>query len=396
MSLFSSFDLAPGDPILGLNEAFSKDSRAMKVNLGIGVYYDHEGRIPLLQSVKSAQELFVETGRPHAYIPIDGLPEFDERASRLLFGDQWGDRVVTVQTLGGTGALRTGADFLHALSPKAKVAISDPSWPNHLALFGAPGFEIEFYPYYDPQTKGFDFEGALAAIETLKAGDIIVLHACCHNPTGIDPDETQWQTLLERVRERRLIPFFDLAYQGFGDGIDEDTAVIRAYAKTGEPFLVAHSFSKSFSLYGERIGALSVVTDGGLEAQKVRSQLKKIIRANYSNPPTFGAAVVAEILGSDKLLSQWRHDMNEMRERIRSMRKALVEHLASLAVSRDFSYLSDQKGMFSYSGLTKSQVRWLREEKGLYALDNGRICIAALQPTNVDYAAQSIIEALSV
>ncbi len=394
MPFFSAVEMVPGDPILGLSEAFSADVRPNRVNLGIGVYSDEAGHIPLLESVRTAERQLINAATPHPYLPIDGLPAYIAAAQQLLFGthasELTDEKLVTVQTLGGTGALRIGADFLHRLSPRAKVAISQPSWPNHQAVFAAADFEIVGYPYYNVDTRALDFSNLLASLENLVQGDIVVLHACCHNPTGIDPTPAQWEKIIGMMQEHQLVAFLDIAYQGFGAGVEEDSRVVRQFTASSLPVFVAHSFSKSFSLYGERVGALSVVCESAEEAGRVRSQLKQIIRADYSNPPTFGAAVVSRILTTLELNIRWREELTSMRLRIREMRRELVGYLQQADTQIDFNFLLQQQGMFSFSGLNQAQVRRLQDEFGIYVLDNGRICVAALNPGNVDYVAQAI------
>lgn len=395
MSIFSSVALAPSDPILGVSDAWRVDPRSFKVNLGVGVYYDENGRSTLPEAVRRAEEALVTQHRTRGYIPIDGLPDYNRLTQTLLFGSDSAicaeGRVVTAQTLGGTGALRTGADFLKATLPVANVAISRPSWPNHQVLFDAAGFSITEYPYYDANTRGVDFDAMLAAMKTLARETVVVLHACCHNPTGADLNQTQWQQLAQVLSERGLIPFVDLAYQGFDRGISEDAAAIRILLDANiETVLVANSYSKSFSLYGERVGALSLVCSSAEEATRVRSQIKQTIRATYSNPPTHGAALVATVLADTELRNVWEAELNGMRERIKSVRAGLVQRLAA-AGGADFDFIGQQTGMFSYSGLNKAQVARLREEFAIYAVDSGRICVAALNASNLDHVADAIV-----
>ena len=379
MTLFSAVELAPRDPILGLNEAFGADTRPDKVNLGVGVYYDANGHVPLLRAVREAEKARLEAQLPRGYLPIDGIALYDAAVQKLLFGAGSSllaeRRVVTAQALGGTGALKIGADFLHRLNPSVPVAISNPSWENHRALFESAGFQVVEYPYYDAATHGVDVEGMLGGLAKLPKGAIVVLHACCHNPTGVDLGPDDWKRVIESVRERGLVPFLDIAYQGFGDGIEADALAVRQFAEAGLPFFVASSFSKSFSLYGERVGALSIVTGSHDEAHRVQSQLKRVIRTNYSNPPTHGAAVVAAVLNHDDLRATWETELGEMRERIRTMRRGLTQRLAAHG---DFAFIEAQRGMFSYSGLSSAQVDRLRTEFGIYAVGTGRICVAAL------------------
>jgi len=398
MSLFSAVELAPRDPILGLNEAFNADPHPTKVNLGVGVYTNEEGKIPLLRAVREAEKARVEAALPRGYLPIDGIAVYDAAVQKLLLGESSpliaAGRVVTVQALGGTGALKIGADFLKRVEPNAKVAISDPSWENHRALFESAGFEVVAYPYYDAATHGVNFPAMLDALNSYPAGTIVVLHACCHNPTGVDLSEAQWKQVVEVVKARGLVPFLDIAYQGFGDGIQEDAFAVRLFAEAELNAFVSSSFSKSFSLYGERVGALSVITTGKDEAARVLSQLKRVIRTNYSNPPTHGGSIVASVLATPALRATWETELGEMRDRIRAMRTGLVERLKAAGVARDFGFVNAQRGMFSYSGLNAAQVDRLREEFGIYAVGTGRICVAALNMRNIDTVANAIAHVL--
>jgi aromatic-amino-acid transaminase len=393
-SPFAAVELAPRDPILGLTEAFVADTRAKKVNLGVGVSCNDAGKIPLLRAVREAERQRIEAGLPHGYLPIEGLPAYDAAVQKLLFGEHSplieGGRLVTAQALGGTGALKIGADFLRRQYPDAKVLISEPSWENHRALFEAAGFKVETYPYYDVKTHGVDFAGMRAGLGAAAPGEIVVLHACCHNPTGADLSPDQWREVVALVKQRNLIAMLDIAYQGFAQGIDLDGAAVRLFAEAELPCFVASSFSKSFSLYGERVGALTIVTASQDEATRVLSQLKRVIRTNYSNPPTHGGSVVAAVLTDPKLRAIWEEELAEMRERIKAMRKTLVEGLKARSVKRDFSFVLAQNGMFSYSGLTAAQVERLRSEFGIYAVSTGRICVAALNSKNIDYVCDSI------
>ena len=398
MSLFSAVEMAPRDPILGLNEAFNADQRASKVNLGVGVYYNEQGKIPLLRAVAAAEKARAEAQAPRSYLPIEGIASYDQSVQKLLFGNNSTvlseGRVVTAQALGGTGALKIGADFLKRLLPDAVVAISDPSWENHRALFEAAGFPVQNYRYYDPASHGLNHAGLLEDLKSLPTQSIIVLHACCHNPTGVDLEASDWQDILEVVRERNHVAFLDIAYQGFGAGIEEDSAAVRLFAESGLSFFVSSSFSKSFSLYGERVGALSIVTESREATARVLSQVKRVIRTNYSNPPTHGASIVGAVLANPELNSMWQDELAQMRERIRHMRLAFVEKLAAKGASRDFSFVARQRGMFSYSGLTAEQVDRLRSEFGIYAVNTGRICVAALNEHNLDAVTQAIVEVL--
>ena len=393
-SVFSSVDMAPRDPILGLTEAFNTDTRTTKVNLGVGVYYDDAGKLPLLRAVRSAEEARMKNAPPRGYQPIEGSQAYNKAVQDLLFGQGAAltadGRVVSAQALGGTGALKIGADFLKRLLPQAKVYISDPSWENHRALFEAAGFEVDVYPYFDAETRGVRFDAMIAHLKALPAHAIVLLHACCHNPTGADLTDAQWGEVVEVCKARNLVPFLDMAYQGFAEDIEKDAVAVRLFVQSGLSFVISSSFSKSFSLYGERVGALSIVTASKDEAARVLSQLKRTIRTNYSNPPTHGGAVVAAVLSTPELRAMWEQELGEMRDRIRAMRTGLVDKLASRGVSRDFSFVVRQRGMFSYTGLTVAQVDRLRDEFGIYAVSTGRICLAALNSKNIDYVADSL------
>ncbi|MCB1906568.1 MAG: aspartate/tyrosine/aromatic aminotransferase [Rhodocyclaceae bacterium] len=393
-SIFAAVEMAPRDPILGLNEAFAADSRADKANLGVGVYYDDSGKIPLLKAVATAEKARLEARPPRGYQPIDGNPAYNKGVQNLLFGADSpllaDGRVATFQALGGTGALKVGADYLRQLLPAATVYISDPSWENHRAIFEGAGFQVDSYPYYDVASRGVNFAAMKDRLLGLPAGSIVLLHACCHNPTGADLDEGQWQEVVEACRVRSLVPFLDMAYQGFAEGIDADAVAVRALTASGLQFVVASSFSKSFSLYGERVGALSIVTASGDEARRVTSQVKRVIRANYSNPPTHGGAIVAAVLGSPELRQMWEDELAGMRERIRAMRTGLVDKITARGVSQDFSFVIKQRGMFSYTGLTAAQVERMAAEFGIYAVSTGRICLAALNSGNIDHVADAI------
>ena len=394
MSLFSAVELAPRDPILGLNEQYAADQNPNKVNLGVGVYFDENGKLPLLQCVQAAEKKLMDTPKPRGYLPIDGIAAYDDAVKKLVFGADSAvykdGRIATVQGLGGTGGLKIAADFLKRLNPGAKVLISDPSWENHRALFSQAGFEVDTYRYYNAGTRALDFEGMLADLKAAAPGTIAVLHACCHNPTGYDITAAQWDQVIAVVKERQLSPILDMAYQGFAHGIAEDGAVVGKFVASGLDFFVATSFSKSFSLYGERVGALSVVCSSKEEAAKVLSQLKIMIRTNYSNPPTHGGAVVALVLDDPALRQQWEEELSHMRNRIKQMRAKLVDGLKAAGVKQDMSFITSQIGMFSYSGLSKDQMVRLRNEFGVYGTDSGRMCVAALNDKNIDYVCQSI------
>ena len=393
-SVFAAVEMAPRDPILGLTEAFNADTRATKVNLGVGVYLDDSGKIPLLGAVRTAEKARLEALPPRGYQPIDGPVAYNQAVQRLLFGEDSAllkeGRVLTIEALGGTGALKVGADYLRRLLPDATVFISDPSWENHRALFEYAGFAVQTYPYYDSLTRGVNFDAMIAGLNALPAGSIVVLHACCHNPTGADLDAAQWGAVIEVIGARGLVAFVDMAYQGFADGISEDALALDLFVASGLQFLVASSFSKSFSLYGERVGALSVVTANRDEAARVMSQIKRIVRTNYSSPPTHGGAVVAAVLASPELRRVWEGELAEMRARILAIRASLVDKLEGRGGAQDFAFIARQRGMFSYTGLSVEQVDRLREQYGIYAVSTGRICVAALNTRNIDYVAEAI------
>ncbi|MBK6630364.1 MAG: aspartate/tyrosine/aromatic aminotransferase [Betaproteobacteria bacterium] len=397
-SIFAAVEMAPRDPILGLNEAFNADARSHKVNLGVGVYCDDNGKIPLLAAVRTAEKTRLEAMPARGYQPIEGPASYNQAVQNLLFGAESPllkeGRVVTIEALGGTGALKVGADYLRRLLPTAAVYISDPSWENHRALFESAGFQVENYPYYDTATRGVAFDAMKATLPGLPAGSIVVLHACCHNPTGADLGEAQWKEVVEIVRTRGLVAFIDMAYQGFADGIESDALALKLFAGSGLEFFVSSSFSKSFSLYGERVGALSIVTANKDESARVMSQVKRVVRTNYSNPPTHGGAIVAAVLSSPELRKMWEEELAGMRDRIRAMRTGLVEKLKARGVAQDFSFVAQQRGMFSYTGLTADQVERMKTEFGIYAVSTGRICLAALNTKNLDYVADAITAVL--
>ena len=393
-SLFSRVELLPKDPILGITEAFVADTNPKKVNLGVGVYNDDNGKLPLLACVKAAEEEMAKTLAPRGYLPIDGLAAYDSAVRDLVFGADSeivsAKRAVTVQALGGTGGLKVGADFLKRINPDAEVWISDPSWENHRALFEGAGFTVKTYPYYDAAAKAVNFAAMMAALNAARAGTIILLHACCHNPTGYDLTDAQWAEVIAAVRARDLVPFLDIAYQGFAEGIEPDGTSVRRFAATPGPMLVSSSFSKSFSLYGERVGALSAVGKDAEEAARLLSQLKRVARTNYSNPPTHGGKIVVTVLGNPALRKLWEDELAGMRERIKQMRVKLVESIEARVPGSDFKFIIRQRGMFSYSGLTREQVVRLRNEYSIYAIETGRICVAALNTKNIDYVADAI------
>jgi len=394
-SVFSAIEMAPRDPILGITEAFNADTNPNKINLGVGVYYDDNGKVPLLACVQKAENMLIEQPAPRTYLPIEGLAQYDKAVQELVFGADSAviqeKRAITVQALGGTGALKLGADFLKRFSPSSDVYISDPSWENHRALFESAGFKVNNYAYYDAATHGVNFDGMLAALKAMPAGAIVVLHACCHNPTGADLSQAQWDQVIAAVVAGGLIPFLDMAYQGFGAGIAEDGAVVRRFAATGVPLLVSNSFSKSFSLYGERVGALSVVAASADEAARLLSQLKRVVRTNYSNPPVHGGKVVATVLATPELRKLWEEELAGMRVRIKATRDEFVKKLKEKG--HDFEFVREQVGMFSYSGLTKEQVAKLREQS-IYAVDTGRICVAAMNSRNIDAVVDAVAKVL--
>ena len=398
MSLFSDVQQAPADPILGLTEQFNADTNPAKVNLGVGVYQDATGKLPLLGCIESAEKTLAQQARAKGYLPIDGLALYDAQVRELVFGRDSAavadGRVLTVQALGGTGALKIGADLLRQVNPDATVLISRPSWENHRALFTRAGFTVDEYRYYDADRRGIDVEGMLDDLRAAAPGTIVVLHACCHNPTGYDLDADQWGQVLQTVKDGGLVPFLDMAYQGFSKGIDEDGAVVRRFAEAVDTMFVSTSFSKSFSLYGERVGALSVMCSDAAEAKRVLSQLKIVVRTNYSNPPTHGALLASTVLADADLRALWEAELAEMRDRIKAMRGALVAGLADAGVTQDFSHITTQVGMFSFSGLTKDQMVRLRSEFGVYGTDTGRICVAALNEGNIAHVAASIAAVL--
>jgi aromatic-amino-acid transaminase len=398
MSLFSAVEMAPRDPILGLNEQFAADTNPNKVNLGVGVYYDDNGKLPLLACVQKAERAMMEAPKARGYLPIDGIVAYDNAVKNLVFGADSepvkSGRVATIQALGGTGGLKIGADFLKHLNPQAKVLISDPSWENHRALFTQAGFEVQSYRYYDAAKRGVDFEGMLADLKAAAPGTVVVLHACCHNPTGYDITPAQWDQVIATVKAGQLVPFLDMAYQGFGQGIAEDGVAVAKSVAAGLTFFVSTSFSKSFSLYGERVGALSVLCQDKEEASRVLSQLKIMIRTNYSNPPTHGGSVVAAVLNTPELRALWEEELAGMRTRIKEMRVALVAKLQAAGVQQDMGFITTQVGMFSYSGLSKDQMVRLRNEFGVYGTDTGRMCVAALNSKNIDYVCASIAKVI--
>ena len=397
--MFSHVDAYPGDPILSLNEAFGQDPRQHKVNLSIGIYFDDAGRLPVMQAVRDAESAVLSDIGPRPYLPMAGTPAYRDAVQALVFGEHNAarreQRIATLQTLGGGGALRVGADFLKRYFPQSTLWISDPSWDNHRVVFESAGFPVQAYPYYDDATGGLRFDAMLETITALPPQSIVLLHACCHNPTGVDLSQAQWQTLVPVMRERGLIAFVDMAYQGFGDGLDEDAFAVRALTDAGVPTVVANSFSKNFSLYGERCGALSVVCESADEAARVFGQLMGTVRANYSNPPTHGARLVAQVLTTPSLRHAWETELDGMRTRIASMRTQIHARLAPHVSGEKLSRYIAQRGMFTYTGLSAEQADTLRETHGVYVLRSGRMCVAGLNTRNVDTVAQAIAQVLT-
>jgi aspartate/tyrosine/aromatic aminotransferase len=395
---FEKIVTAPADPILGLTEEFKNDPRPNKINLGVGIYKTNEGNTPILKCVKKAEEIIYKTETTKSYLPIVGSPEYGQLVRELIFGADSdvikSNRARTCQAPGGTGALRIGADFLKQQDVTKKVWISDPTWANHFQVFGKAGLETAKYPYYNKETNGLDFEGMKNTLKTASAGDVVVVHACCHNPTGIDPTPAQWEELAKLFAELKLIPFFDFAYQGFGNGIDEDAAGIRTFLKYNNEILISSSFSKNFGLYNERIGALTIVSENSEVADRVFSQMKIAVRANISNPPAHGALIVTTVLSNPELKALWIEEVKEMRDRIKEMRDLFVAKLQALGVSTDFSFIAEQYGMFSFSGLNKDQVARLKEEFGIYIVGSGRISVAGITTSNIDPLCEAIAKVL--
>jgi len=393
-TVFQNVDAYAGDPILSLMETFKQDPRTNKVNLSIGLYYDEQGIIPQLKAVAAAEEqLKAEPQQASLYLPMEGLNAYRSAIAPLLFGADHpmlkAGRIASIQTLGGSGALKVGADFLKRYFPNSGVWVSDPTWDNHVAIFNGAGFEVKSYPWYDAESNGVKFDAFLAALKALPKQSIVLLHPCCHNPTGADLTDAQWDQTVEVLKAQELIPFLDIAYQGFGAGMEADAYAIRAIAAAGLPALVSNSFSKIFSLYGERVGGLSIVCDSSEEAGRVLGQLKATVRRNYSSPPNFGAQVVARVLNDDALKANWLAEVEAMRLRIIAMRKTLVDVLSTALPGKNFDYLLKQRGMFSYTGLSAQQVERLREEFGIYLVGSGRICVAGLNSNNVQQVAQA-------
>jgi aspartate/tyrosine/aromatic aminotransferase len=396
--VWKKIEAAPADAILGLTEAFKNDPNPGKVNLGVGVYKDDAGNTPVLKCVKAAEKVLLESENSKSYLPISGDPAYGRCVQGLLFGETSeivsSGRAATVHAPGGTGALRVGAELLKKFAPGVKVWISSPTWANHKGIFGAAGFELADYDYYDKNTMSLDFPAMVASLEKVAAGDIVLLHACCHNPSGVDLSEEQWRKVAEMAKEGGWIPFLDFAYQGFGGGVDEDRYSVEQFGAVGIDFYIASSFSKNFGLYNERTGALTIVSPTEKESMVAMSHLKATVRVIYSNPPAHGGLVVSTILGDEQLKQQWLGELDEMRKRIVDMRSALVDGLAARGVDRDFSFIKDQRGMFSFSGLSDDIVMWLRENKAIYVVGGGRINLAGLTTANIDYVCDAITEGL--
>lgn len=397
--MWKTVEAAPADSILGLTEAFKNDANPQKVNLGVGVYQDEEGNTPILECVKKAEKILLTEEGSKSYLPISGDIVYGREVQKLLFGESSeiisNQRAATAQAPGGTGALRVGAELLKKFQPTAKVWVSTPTWANHKGIFSTAGFELAEYEYYNPETKAVDFEAMLSTLEKVPAGDIVLLHACCHNPSGVDLNDAQWKKIAAVAQNKNWIPFLDFAYQGFGDGIDADRRAVVEFAETGIDFFVASSFSKNFGLYNERTGALTIVSPSADEAAVAMSHLKSTIRVVYSNPPAHGGLIVATILSNPSLRELWMQELTMMRERIKAMRVALVEGLGERGVKEDFSYIIAQRGMFSFSGLSDDIVRWLGDTKAIYVVGGGRINLAGLTQGNIAYVCDAIAEGLN-
>jgi aromatic-amino-acid transaminase len=397
--MFAHITPYAGDPILSLNEDFQRDARTEKINLSIGIYFDEQGRIPVMQAVAQAEALIAEQPGPKPYLPMEGLAAFRREVQGLLFGAGHSalaeQRVATIQTVGSSGGLKVGADFIHRWFPQSAIWVSDPTWDNHRAVFEGAGLVVHSYPYYDAATGGLRFSDMVAALDALPRQSVVLLHACCHNPTGVDLSPAQWDALVPVLRDRELIAFLDLAYQGFGDGMAEDAYALRALASAGLTFFVANSFSKSMSVYGERCGALSVVCPDAAQAALVLGQLKATVRRNYSNPPLHAGLLAATVLGNPALRALWASELETMRQRILGMRRRLHAVLSARLPGRDFGYFLSQRGMFSYTGLTEAQADRLREDHGVYVLRSGRMCMAGLNAGNVERTAEAMAQVLA-
>ncbi|RQO76088.1 aromatic amino acid aminotransferase [Aquitalea sp. FJL05] len=396
--MFEHVEAYPGDPILTLVETFHADTRSQKVNLGIGLYYDEEGRIPLLNSVQQAEAARAAAPSPRPYLPMEGAANYRSAVQKLLFGAVHPavqqQRIATIQTIGGSGALKVGADFIKRYFPQSEAWISNPSWDNHRAIFEGAGIQVHDYPYYDAHSGGLLFDEMLATLKQLPARSVVLLHPCCHNPTGVDLSTAQWDALIPVLKDGNLLPFLDIAYQGFGQGLDEDAYAIRALANAGISFFVSNSFSKNLSFYGERCGGLSIICQSKEEAERVLGQMKATVRRNYSSPPTHGGQITAAVMNDPALFAQWETEVTQMRVRIKAMRQQLFAVLSARLPGRDFSYFTSQQGMFSYTGLSPAQVDRLRDEFAVYLVRSGRMCVAGLNSRNVDYVAQAMASVL--
>ena len=397
--MFQHVEPFGGDPILSLNEDFQKDPRPHKINLSIGIYFDDEGRIPVMEAVRGAEAQILQAGGPKPYLPIEGAANFRSAVQQLLFGAQHeavtSGRIATIQSVGSSGGLKVGADFIARWFPGSEVWVSDPTWDNHRSMFEGAGLKVHTYPYYDATTGGVRFDDMRAALERLPAKSVVLLHACCHNPTGVDLSRAQWDQLIPLLKQRQLLPYLDLAYQGFGDGIEEDAYAVRALAQAGVSFFIANSFSKSMSVYGERCGALSVVCPDAAQAVNVLGQMKFTVRRNYSSPPIHGGQIVARVLTDPTLRASWERELGAMRERIQAMRHRLHGILSTRLPGRDFGYFLTQRGMFSYTGLSAAQVDRLREDHAVYLIRSGRICVAGLNSRNVEPAAEAMARVIA-
>ena len=396
--MFETITSAPADAILGLTDAFKEDFNPNKINLGVGVYKDGGGQTPVLATVKEAEQRLLCSEATKSYLPIDGLAEYGRLSQQLVFGREHPilreGRAATVQTPGGTGALRVAADFVRRIIPQTTVWLSDPTWPNHPNVFGSAALQVRSYPYFEAQTNGVAFDPMMAALETIPGGDVLLLHGCCHNPTGADFSPQQWQAVASVCADRGILPLLDFAYQGFGDGLDEDATGVRIVADHCRELLVATSYSKNFGLYNERVGALTLVADSAEAADAANSHMKICVRTSYSNPPAHGGQIVAEILGDQELRKRWENELAEMRNRINDMRHLFVETLNEQGAGRDFSFIARQRGMFSYSGLTPAQVQALRERHSVYVVGSGRINVAGMTEANMDYLCEAIADVL--
>jgi aromatic-amino-acid transaminase len=397
--MFEHIDAYPGDPILSLNENFQKDPRTNKVNLSIGIYFDDEGRLPVMQAVREAELSILKDPGPKPYLPMAGFAHYRDAVQALVFGNdspsRADGRIATVQTLGGSGALKVGADFIKRYFPQSKVWVSDPTWENHRFIFERAGFEVNTYPYYDEATGGLRFDAMLEAIDKLPAKSVVLLHACCHNPTGVDLDQAQWVKIIDVLQKRDLLPFVDMAYQGFGAGLDDDAFAVRELARRGVPAFIANSFSKNFSLYGERCGGLHVISDDAAAADRVLGQLTSAVRANYSNPPTHGAKIVTHVLNTPELKQSWEQELASMCQRIARMRQAIHDGLKDHVRGEMLTRYIKQRGMFTYTGLVAEQADRLKEEFGVYILRSGRMCVAGLNDSNVQIVADAIGKVLA-